>query len=127
MTPEQIQQALQFKQLDDSYNTERDEILSAMARAYAAMVEATSRYIVLNNRITSGDMSALPQMVQKHGIMQAAMAGQDAVIQAQFLQTIETMEAAQVAVFEATGGRFIKNVPLPEPPEEPEQPAPDDV
>jgi hypothetical protein len=65
-------------------------------------------------------MSALPQMVQKHAVMQAAMAGQDAVIQAQFLDTIGVMEAAQGAVFEATGGRFIKGVPLPAPPEEPE-------
>jgi hypothetical protein len=120
MTPEQIQEALQFKQLDDSYNAERDKILAAMARAYAAMVEATSHYAVLNSRITSGDMSASPQMVQKHTIMQAAMAGQDEVIQSQFLDTIKTMEAAQVAVFEATGGRFVKGVPLPAPPEEPE-------
>jgi len=116
MTPEQLQQALHMSRLDDSYNRQRDEILAATSRAYAEMVQATSRYTVLAASVNGGELAP---RAEKHAAMQQAMAGQDAEIQAAFEACIATLENAQAAVYGVTGGRFIHGIPLPSQ-EEPE-------
>jgi len=110
MTPEQIQSAIQQNRLQGIYNAERDIILAAIGRAYAEMVMATSHYDVLSNRVATGDLTSLQQA---HGIMQSAMDGQDATIQAAFATCIATLENAQAVVYGVTGMRFIHGVPLP--------------
>jgi hypothetical protein len=110
MTPEQLQHALQMSRLDDSYNRQRDEILAATGRAYAEMVQATSRYTVLAASVGGGELAPL---ATKHAAMQQAMAGQDAEIQAAFATCIATLENAQAVVYGVTGMRFIHGVPLP--------------
>ena len=109
MTPEQIQAAIQANRLQGIYNAERDTILAAIGRAYAEMVKAKSHYDVLSNRVATGDLTPLQQ---SHGIMQAAMGGQDALIQEAFTNTMTVLETAQATVYAITGGRFLPDVPL---------------
>ena len=109
MTPEQIQQAIQANRLQGIYNAERDTILAAIGRAYAEMVKATSHYNVLSNRVATGDLTPLQPA---HGMMQAAMGGQDAIIQEAFNYTMTVLETAQATVYAITGGRFLPDVPL---------------
>ena len=109
MTPEQIQQAIQVNRLQGIYNAERDTILAAIGRAYVAMVQATSHYDVLSNRVAEGDLTSLQPA---HGMMQAAMGGQDAIIQTAFNDTMTVLETAQATVCAITGGRFLPDVPL---------------
>jgi hypothetical protein len=111
MTPEQIQQAILISRQHDAYSHERDAILADIGQAYAAMQGATSRYNVLAQRVTTGD---LPAVQEKHATMAVAMAGQDAVIQAMFTNNMAKLEEAQAIVFSITGGRFLPVVPLPE-------------
>jgi type I site-specific restriction endonuclease len=130
MTPEQLQQALQMSRLDDSYNrqrdeilaaigrahaemvqaTSRDEILAAIGRAHAEMVQATSRDEILAQSVNGGELAPL---ATKHAAMQQAMAGQDAEIQAAFETCIATLENAQAVVYGVTDMRFIHGIPLP--------------
>jgi hypothetical protein len=114
MTPEQIQQAIQVNRLQGIYNAERDTILAAIGQAYVAMVQATSHYDVLSNRVATGDLTSLQQA---HGVMQAAMGGQDAIIQQAFNDTMTVLETAQATVYAITGGRFLPDVPLEVPSE----------
>jgi hypothetical protein len=114
MTPEQIQAAIQQNRLQGIYNAERDIILAAIGRAYAEMVKATSHYNVLSNRVATGDLTSLQQA---HGMMQAAMGGQDAIIQEAFNDTMAVLETAQATVYAITGGRFLPDVPLEVPSE----------
>jgi hypothetical protein len=111
MTPEQIQDAILLSRQHDAYSHERDAILADIGQAYAAMRGATSRYNVLAQRVGDGDLVALQA---HHATMAAAMAGQDAAIQAAFVSAMATLEEAQAIVFSITGGRFLPVVPLPE-------------
>jgi hypothetical protein len=114
MTPEQIQQVkdgILISRQHDAYSHERDAILADIGQAYAAMRGATSRYKVLAQRVAGGDLTALQT---HHTTMAAAMAGQDAEIQAAFIGAMATLEEAQAIVFSLTEGRFLPVVPLPE-------------
>ena len=111
MTPEQIQEAILIGRQHDIYSQERDVILTAIGQAYDAMLRATSHYNVLAQRVSTGD---LPAVQTKHATMAVAMAGQDAVIQTAFIETMNTLKSAQAVVFALTKGKFLPNVPLPE-------------
>jgi hypothetical protein len=109
VTPEKIQAAIMANRLQGIYNAERDTILAAIGRAYAEMLIATSHYNVLSNRVSTGDLTSLQPA---HGMMQAAMGGQDAIIQQAFNDTMTVLETAQATVYAITGGRFLPDVPL---------------
>jgi len=112
MTPEQIEQiqaALEANRQQDIYNKARDIILEAIGRAYAEAQTAEAHYNVLTQRVTSGDLVGVQQ---NHVIMQAAMAGQDAVIQQAGADYMAALESAQASVHGVTGGRFLPVVPL---------------